>query len=207
VATPGGKGIRRWVYLLVPLALVLGCLALVLYIVYEPQMHYRMYSRKGLEAKARGDDKEAEANFILALGVMERVYDRKGKEIWKMFDVWPVLDGVVEIYMRHTRYGHVERVFRKIMPGLMQEYGEDNVKLTPYYEALAKSLAARQRYTDAELFYKQTANILVQAYGPTDPRTLSVIRDYETMLRAIGRGKDADRIAAKLKELSTPTRP
>jgi tetratricopeptide (TPR) repeat protein len=82
-----------------------------------------------------------------------------------------------------------------------ESMGPNEPKIAQSMSALANAYRQQGKYADAEPMYKKAVETMSRIKGPTCQELVPIYDNYAKMLRAAGRGPEADKMDAKARAI------
>jgi tetratricopeptide (TPR) repeat protein len=82
-----------------------------------------------------------------------------------------------------------------------ESMGPNEPKIATSMSALANAYRQQGKYADAEPMYKKAVETMSRIKGPTCQELIPIYDNYAKMLRAAGRGPEADKMDAKARAI------
>lgn len=171
-----------WVRVLV-LPLLVGVVAFMVWWNINGQIFlYRSFVRRGVKAYRKHDYPTAESELRKAYFIALKLFERRRQSAWEDKYFMAGLTTFAASLLEQGKYPQVEVIFRRSLPRMIADIGQDNPRLVSYYRQLVESLVGQHKYGDAEIFTKEMVRITNKAFGPKDPQTLAAQRLNERLI-------------------------
>lgn len=137
--------------------------------------------------RAQARDEEAESAYLESLALLERIEGPDSPRAARF---------AADVAVFYTSLGRVEEaepLYRRALEALERTHGFDHDDVLELRTTLAGFLLRQERYREAEPLYVEVLAILLDAPEPDRDRdrVLTVLDEYSTLLRAVGRDDEA----------------
>lgn len=105
---------------------------------------------------------------------------------------------LADLYFDKKDYEKAEMFVRRAFAIRVKLAGPRPSDVAQSLYSIARLYHACNRYELAELFYRYTLSVNEDALGPTDPRTITVRKNYASLLRTMNREEEAIALEARL---------
>ena len=137
--------------------------------------------------RAEARDEEAESAYLESLALLERIEGPDSPRAARF---------AADVAVFYTSLGRVEEaepLYRRALETLERTHGFDHDDVLELRTTLAGFLLRQERHREAEPLYVEVLAILLDAPEPDrdQDRVLTVLDEYSTLLRAVGREDEA----------------
>ena len=177
------------------LSLCLGCLALMLPVLAQPDTSWQRSMAAGDTAYQRGQTAEAEKLYLAAL---ESLKDA-GPEDPRLA---ATLNTLALFYHGQQQYAAAGSLYEQVLRLLEPVVPPEHPSLVTTLNNLAVLYEAQGDYARAELLYQRALGSLETAQGPEYTANMAVtLGNYADLLRKLQRHAEAERLAARAEAL------
>lgn len=108
------------------------------------------------------------------------------------------LNNLAALYHSQGKYAFAEDHYKRALAINEKIFGKESLEVARNLYNLAVLCSAKARFDEAESFYSKSLTIKEKLLGVNHPDLIPHLKQQAELLRRMGRGQDADRIATRL---------
>ena len=151
--------------------------------------------RLGLVYKMQGNYAEAEASYLRALAIREKILGPTHT------DVASTLNNLAALYETQGNFTKAEPLYQRALAIRETTFGPNHYDVSTILNNLAFMYDAQGNYTEAEPLYQRALAIRERILGPNHPELAAILENYADLLQKTNRAEEAARLNARAKTL------
>ena len=166
----------------------------------DPRLAQALH-RLGLVYKIRGNYAEAEASYLRALAIREKVLGATHT------DVASTLNNLAALYETQGEFTKAEPLYQRALAIREKTLGPNHFDVSTVLNNLAVMYDAQGNYAEAEPLYKRALVIRERIQGPDHPEVATILENYADLLQKTNRAEEAAQLHARTKAIRSKSAP